>query len=197
MKIAEIKYHVGIAEKYRESAVDLYEEAFGKKFAVAIPSKEKRIIFLNKCFTLDYAIGAVYEDKLIAIAGVQTPEGSLTGGITYSELLVQLGFIKGNWAAIIFDFYDRQAVFKELIMDGIAVDSDARGEGIGSHLLKEVVKYAKDHEFESVRLDVININTKAKIFYQRMGFKAVKTIRYPYLKWLLGFSGSTTMSLSV
>ncbi len=82
-------------------------------------------------------------------------------------------------------------------MDGIAVDSDARGEGIGSHLLKEVVKYAKDHEFESVRLDVININTKAKIFYQRMGFEAVKTIRYPYLKWLLGFSGSTTMSLSV
>lgn len=197
MNTDDINYHVGLPEKYRDSAVDLYDEAFGQKFAVAIPSKEKRILFLKKCFILDYVIGAVYKDKLIGIAGFQTPEGSLTGGITYSELLSLLGFVKGNWAAVIFDFYQRKAAFKELIMDGIAVHSDARGKGVGSHLLTEVAKYAKVHKFNSVRLDVIDINTKAKILYERMGFKSVKTESYPYLKWLLGFSGSTTMELSV
>ncbi|MFQ3232131.1 MAG: hypothetical protein ACI9DO_003526, partial [Reinekea sp.] len=36
-----------------------------------------------------------------------------------------------------------------------------------------------------------------KKLYERKGFKAVKTERFPYLRWLLGFSGSTTMQLSV
>jgi ribosomal protein S18 acetylase RimI-like enzyme len=197
MNTDDINYYIGLPERYRDSAVDLYDEAFGQKFAVAIPSRGKRIIFLRKCFKLDYVIGAIYDDKLIGIAGFQTPEGSLTGGITYRELLSQLGFIKGNWAAIIFALYERKAVFKELIMDGIAVHSDARGKGVGSYLLKEVAKYAKDHQFNTVRLDVIDINTKAKILYERMGFKSVKTESYPYLKWLLGFSSSTTMELSV
>ncbi|GAC28973.1 GNAT family N-acetyltransferase [Brumicola pallidula] len=197
MNTDDINYYLGLPERYRDCAVDLYDEAFGQKFAVAIPSREKRIIFLRKCFTLDYVIGAIYDDKLIGIAGFQTPEGSLTGGITYRELLSQLGFIKGNWAAIIFALYERKAVFKELIMDGIAVHSDARGKGVGSYPLKEVAKYAKDHQFNTVRLDVIDINTKAKILYERMGFKSVKTESYPYLKWLLGFSSSTTMELTV
>lgn len=197
MKTDNINYHLGLPEEYRDAAVDLYDEAFGQKFAIAIPSREKRIIFLRKCFMLDYVIGAIYDHKLIGIAGFQTPEGSLTGGITYRELLSQLGFIKGNWAAIIFGIYERKAVFKELIMDGIAVHSDARGKGVGSYLLKEVATYAKDHQFNTVRLDVIDINTKAKALYERMGFKSVKTESYPYLKCLLGFSSSTTMALSV
>ena len=65
MNTEDISYRVGLPEKYRNSAVDLYDEAFGQKFAVAIPSKEKRILFLKKCFVLDYVIGAVYKDKLI------------------------------------------------------------------------------------------------------------------------------------
>ena len=197
MKTEDIDYYLGLPEKYRDSAVDLYDEAFAQKLAVAIPCREKRIIFFKKCFILDYAIGAVYKDKLIGIAGFQIPEGSLTGGITYRELLSQLGFMRGNWAAIIFAIYERKAVSKELIMDGIAVHSDARGKGVGSHLLKEVAEYAKGHKFNTVRLDVIDINIKAKILYERMGFKSVKTESYPYLKWLLGFSSSSTMELTV
>ena len=94
---------------------------------------------------------------------------------------------------VFIDFYERKAAFEELIMGGIAVHFNARGEGVGSHLFKEVAAYAKEHNFDRVRLDVIDINTKAKILYERMGFKSVKTESFPYLKWLLGFSDSTTM----
>jgi ribosomal protein S18 acetylase RimI-like enzyme len=82
-------------------------------------------------------------------------------------------------------------------MDGIAVHSDAKRKSVGSHLLKEVAKYAKDHNFSCVRLDIIDINPKAKILYERMGSKSVKVESYPFLKWLLGSSGSTTMKLIV
>jgi len=197
MKAEDISYLVGLPEKHRTAAVDLYEEAFGQKFSVAIPDKEKRRQFLKKCFMLEYAIGAVYQDKLIGLAGFKTPQGSLTGDITYSELLSLLGIFKGHWAIAIFELYERKAALQELVMDGISVHSDARGKGVGSRLLSEVARYAKEHQFNRVRLDVIDINAKAKKLYERMGFTAVKVDSYPYLKWLLGFGGSTTMVLKI
>jgi len=192
---SEITYQIGLPAKFRSSAVRLYDEAFGKKFSVAVRSDESRLLLLNNCFNLEYAIVAISESKLIGIAGFHTPSGSLTDGITYSELLSHLGCIKGNWAALIFSLYERKPTPGELIMDGIVVHSDARGKGVGSRLLEEVASYAKEHEFGRVRLDVIDINSKAKKLYERKGFKAVKTECFPYLRWLLGFGGSTTMEL--
>jgi ribosomal protein S18 acetylase RimI-like enzyme len=108
-----------------------------------------------------------------------------------------LGFFKGNWAAIIFSMYDRKPKTGELLMDGIAVHADSRGKGIGSQLLEEITRYAQDNDFNSVRLDVIDTNLQAKKLYERKGFKTVNTDNFPYLRWLLGFSGSTTMKLSL
>lgn len=197
MSTNQIIYQTGLPEQFRSEAVQLYDEAFGAKFSVAVRSDEDRQLLLNNCFLLDYAIVALSEGELIGIAGFHTPTGSLTGGVTYHELLVQLGFIKGNWAALIFSLYERKPTAGELVMDGIVVRSDARGKGVGSRLLEEVAKYAKAHEFNRVRLDVIDINPKAKQLYERKGFKAVKTEHFPYLRWLLGFGGSTTMELSL
>ncbi len=195
MGVNGINYQIGLPEKFRSSAASLYDEAFGKKISVAVRSDKSRLLLLTDCFMLENAVVAVSEDELIGIAGFHTPAGSLTGGITYSELLSQLGFIKGNWAALILSLYERKPMPGELVMDGIAVQAKARGKGVGSRLLEEIVKYAKEHEFNSVRLDVIDINPKAKKLYERKGFKAVKTEYFPYLRWLLGFSGSTTMVL--
>jgi hypothetical protein len=77
MNIKDINYQVGLPEEYRDSAVDLYEEAFGQKFSLAIPSKEKRITFLKKCFILDYVIGAIYKDELIGIVKWSSKTGHL------------------------------------------------------------------------------------------------------------------------
>lgn len=197
MSESNIIYQIGLPAKFRSSAVRLYDEAFGKKFSVAVRSDKNRLHLLSDCFILEYAIVAISENKLIGIAGFHAPSGSLTGGITYSELLLQLGYIKGNWAALIFSLYERKPAPGELIMDGIAVQADDRGKGVGSRLLEEIAKYAKKHKFNRVRLDVIDINEKAKKLYERKGFEVVKTEYFPYLRWLLGFSGSTTMELNL
>ena len=197
MSANEIHFQVGLPEQFRSSAASLYDEAFGKKFSVAVRSDKNRLLLLTKCFMLEYAIVALSENELIGIAGFHTPDGSLTGGITYNELISQLGFIKGNWAALIFSLYERKSISGELVMDGIAVQAVARGKGVGGRLLEEIVNYAKEHEFNSVRLDVIDINPKAKKLYERKGFKAVKIENFPYMRWLLGFSGSTTMELNL
>lgn len=197
MSINQIVYQVGIPEQYRETAAELYEEAFGKKLGVAIKDKEKRLSILTSTLMLEYAIGAFSNKNLIGIAGFQTSDGSLTSGIGYRDLLSQLGFIKGNWAALIFSIYERKPKPMELVMDGISVHSLGRGKGIGTNLLAEIKALAKNKGYRQIRLDVIDINPKAKILYERVGFETVKTESYPFLKGLLGFSGSETMVFKI
>jgi ribosomal protein S18 acetylase RimI-like enzyme len=195
--MSEIIYQIGLPEQFRVDAAKLYNEAFGQKFSVAVRSEEKRISLIQKGFIPEYAMVALSDNTLLGIAGFHTSAGSLTGGISYKDLLSELGFFRGNWAAIIFSMYERKPQTVELLMDGIAVHADSRGKGVGSRLLEEIARYAQENKFKRVRLDVIDINSKAKKLYERKGFKAVKTERFPYLRWLLGFSGSTTMQLSV
>jgi len=197
MSADQISYQTGIPEKHRLAAVELYDEAFGKKFSVAVRNKEDRKQLFTKGLALKYAIGAVSQKGLLGIAGFHAAEGSLTGAIGYRDLVSQLGFFKGNRAAVVFSLYERQPKPGELVMDGIAVRSDARGMGVGSTLLDEIRKYAEQHGYNRVRLDVIDTNPKAKKLYERLGFEAVKTENFPYLKRFLGFGGVTTMELSV
>ena len=197
MDTSELMFQRGLPENYRPSAAYLYNEAFSQKFAVAVRSDKERISLLENCLVPEYAIIALSNNKLIGITGFHTPKGSLTGGITYSDLVSQLGIFKGNWAALIFSLYERKPAPGELLMDGIAVHSEFRGKGVGSKLLDEIVKYARENKYDKIRLDVININPRAKQLYERKGFEAIKTQNFPYLRKVLGFSSSTTMVLNV
>ncbi|MCK5131635.1 MAG: GNAT family N-acetyltransferase [Candidatus Sabulitectum sp.] len=46
-----------------------------------------------------------------------------------------------------------------------------RGKGVGGRLFDEVADYAKEHDYDRVRLDVIDINSKAKIYMSIMALK--------------------------
>ena len=188
-----IIYQKGFNQKQKHQAVSLYHEAFGDKIALAVKSREKRLKLLHESFESDYCFTALKDNQLIGIAGFQTSKGSLTNGLDYSQLIKQLGFIKGNKAALVFSLFDRKADENQLLMDGICVDSRFRSQGIGKSLLDRVIKYATNKHFSNVRLDVINTNPRAMALYQRYGFETVKTENFPYLEKYLGFSGSTTM----
>lgn len=176
---------------------ELYEEAFGLKFYRAIPDKDRRISVISKSFVPDYSFVAYSDKKLVGLAGFNVVSGSLTGGIGAEGLIKQLGFFRGLWACLVFSLFERKPKKSELVMDGIAVDSEFRGQGIGSLLLDKIVTYAQDNGFKSVRLDVIDSNPRAQKLYESKGFVALKTEHFSYLKWLVGFSGATTMNLDL
>lgn len=176
---------------------ELYEEAFGLKFCRAIPDKNKRLNVLSKSFVPEYSFAAFSDKKLVGLAGFKVASGSLTGGIGATGLIEQLGFLGGLWACFVFSLFERELEERELVMDGIAVDSDFRGQGIGSLLLDQIITYAKENNFESIRLDVIDSNPRARKLYESKGFVALKSESFPYLKWLVGFSGATTMKLDL
>lgn len=176
---------------------ELYEEAFGAKFCRAIPDKTSRMLVLSKSFVPEYSFVAYCDGRIVGLSGFNISAGSLTGGIAAKGLIKSLGFFAGLWACIVFSLFGREPEKGELVMDGIAVVSECRRQGIGSLLLDHVIGYAKTNGFDSVRLDVIDSNPRARKLYESKGFVAVKTEYFPYLKWLIGFSGATTMKLDL
>lgn len=75
----------GIPESMRESAAELYDEAFGAKFALAISSKTCRLSLLAKSLNLPFAFAAIEGEKLVALAGYKTDTGSFTGGLSLAN----------------------------------------------------------------------------------------------------------------
>lgn len=78
-------------------------------------------------------------------------------------------------------------------MDGIAVAENARGQGIGTQLLRRVFEHAALGRFSGGRLDVIDGNERAKQLYEREGFVVTKSQKFGYLRPLLDFGPSETM----
>lgn len=192
-----IYYQLGLPDDQRANAAQLYDEAFGAKLSRAIGNQSQRTALLTASLVNDYAFCALLDGSVVGLAGFQTAGGSLTGGINYRELVSHLGFLRANWAALILSLYERTPQPGELVMDGIAVRHDMRGRGIGTGLLDKLMTYAAQQDYQTVRLDVIDINPGARRLYDRYGFQAVKTERFEYLRWLVGFGAATTMELKV
>ena len=190
---SEIIVSRGIALHLRERTAQLYDIAFGEKLAVAIPNIADRLSVLSKSMQPEFAIGAFAGAHLVGLAGYSSAAGSLTGGINYSGLLAELGWWKGNRAAIVLALYERKAKKGELLMDGIVVDPAYRGRGIGTQLFSDLIAFAKSEHYSTVRLDVIDTNPRARKLYERLGFVEQSTEHFEFLRWRLGFGSSTTM----
>jgi len=194
----KISIQRAIPETQIQQAVELYDQAFGAKLSVAIPDAIKRKNLFSESFSLEYAFAAntssqALPNQLIGLAGFSTTKGSLTGNISYRKLLSQLGIIKATRAAVVLMFYERKAREGELLMDGVVVDKNYRGLGVGSLLFEHLIKYARENNYFTIRLDVIDTNPGAKRLYKHIGFKEEKTERFEFLRGTLGFGASTTM----
>ena len=76
---------------------------------------------------------------------------------------------------------------------GIAVGETARGAGVGSALLAEILAIARRAGKRAVRLDVVDTNPRAKALYLRCGFVEEGRRRLDFLRPIFGFASVTTM----
>ncbi|MGI5166384.1 GNAT family N-acetyltransferase [Spirillospora sp. CA-253888] len=173
-------------------AAELYWEAFGRKLGAALNPPEKAVPFIAAHLNADRAVCALMDGRLVGLAGYQVGGRSFTGG-TVTDVLREYGWIGGLWRVPLLALFERQVASGQLVMDGIAVDGEARGRGLGSLLLEEIAAVAAEHGRREIRLDVIDVNTRARALYERRGFTAVRTVRTPYLRRLMGFGAVTTM----
>ena len=64
---------------------------------------------------------------------------------------------------------------KTLYIDDLCVEKTERGLGIGHKLYDYVKDYAKQNGFYNITLNVWECNPKAKLFYDKLGLKPLKT----------------------
>jgi len=187
----------GFPDQMRDSAAKLYDAAFGPKLSIAIPDPAKRIAILSQGIQPNFSFAALHKGQVVGLAGFKTSQGSFTGGITIGLLMETLGRMGALRAIIILGLFERKLARGQLLMDGIAVSPEMRGSGIGTNLLQRLIQFARDEGYHAIRLDVIDTNPAARRLYQRIGFVPVETVRFTYLKWLLGFEAATQMEYNL
>ncbi|MDM4720374.1 GNAT family N-acetyltransferase [Micromonospora sp. WMMA1363] len=174
----------------------LYWEAFGRKLGPALGPPERGRDFLAAHLHRDRAVVALDAGRVVGVAGYHLAGRALTAGDA-SDVLTAYGILRGLPRLVLLALLDRRPADGQLLMDGIAVDPDWRGRGLGSRLLHEVAAVAVAHSCREVRLDVVDTNPGARRLYERHGFVPVRTAGTPYLRQLMGFGAVVTMHRSV
>ncbi|MEU4800105.1 GNAT family N-acetyltransferase [Streptomyces sp. NPDC023327] len=182
----------GIPEGAERRAAELYWDAFGRKLGPALSPPDKAVPFLAAHLNADRAVCAILDGRLVGLAGYQLGGRALTGG-SAAAVLRTYGHLRGLRRLVLLALFERHPAPGQLVMDGIAVDPDMRGRGVGSLLIEEVAAVAAEQGCRKIRLDVIDTNPRARALYERRGFTAVRTEHTPWLRGLMGFGAVTTM----
>ncbi|MFF2776097.1 GNAT family N-acetyltransferase [Streptomyces sp. NPDC058052] len=188
----------GVPRGSEERVADLYWDAFGRKLGAALGPAGRGRAFIARHLHHDRAVVAVASpgEHVVGVAGYQLGGRGLTGG-GVRDVLSGYGLFRGLPRLAVLALLERTPAPGELVMDGIAVDPAHRGTGIGSLLLREIATVAAEHGCSRIRLDVIDVNPRARALYERHGFAAVRTERTPYLQDLMGFGAVTTMHRAI
>lgn len=144
-----------------------------------------------------FCFAAIDEDnQIVGLLGFRIGKNQLNSP-RLKDFQKILGPIRGLVIAIFASvvFGRRPSSEKELLMDGLVVSAECRGQGIGHKLFDEFIRFAADQNFHSIRLDVIDENPRAKALYLSIGFAVDKHKTVPrQISNLIGVSGVTTMS---
>ncbi|RSS56640.1 GNAT family N-acetyltransferase [Streptomyces sp. WAC01280] len=182
----------GVPEGGAARVAALYWEAFGRKLGAALDPPDKARAFLAAHLHHDRAVTALVDGEVAGVAGYKLGGRGLLGGGA-GDVLSAYGVLRGLHRVALLALLERRPAAGELVMDGIAVAPGHRGAGIGTLLLREIAAVAAEAGCRRIRLDVIDVNPRARALYERHGFTAVHTERTPYLRQLMGFGAVTTM----
>ena len=191
-----IEIRIGFEEKYRHQAARIYVNAFKSKFESLIGNEATIQSLFEKAMNPEYALCAYSDkDELVGIAGFNVGNKKLVD-MKIKDFIYQFGYLKALWKAFLVEiiFTRKPNSNQELLMDGIAVKEEFRGQGIGSQLFDALMKYAEVNNYRKVRLDVIDENPRAKSLYQKIGFQKKGYQKVPkFLSKKIGVSGVTSM----
>ena len=152
---------------------------------------QKFIVSIIKPEFAVYAVNAD-ETEVLGVAGYKTMQGAFLKG-SFSDMMRFYGLFGTLWRALIMSVLERETHPGELQMDGIAVDKNSRGMGVGTALLNAIFEKGKKFELHTVSLDVIDSNPRAMALYTRLGFNEVGSETTGPFRYIFGFHKSTKM----
>lgn len=183
----------GFAEAERPRVAALYWEAFARKLGRVLGPADLAQAFLANAMDPGFAIVARDADgRIMGLAGYKTADGALVSG-GFVELSRAYGRLGAMWRGALLSLIARPVAPGVLLMDGICVAAEARGQGVGAALLDAIKRHAQAGGMTHVRLDVIDTNPRARALYERQGFVAQETAWIGPLRLIFGFRSATRM----
>ncbi|MEO1329325.1 MAG: GNAT family N-acetyltransferase [Pseudomonadota bacterium] len=189
---ADMVVQPGLPERLRAEAVALYWAAFEGKLRGALGTPDLARAFLERAIDPSHALAAISGGRLFGVVGFKTQDGSFVAG-DFGDLRAVYGLFGAVWRGAALWPLERPVEPGRLLMDGICVDPEARGRGIGGRLLSAVEDEARRRGLDEVRLDVIDSNPRARALYERRGYRARVTRRFGPFGGLYGFRFATEM----
>ncbi|MFD0981715.1 GNAT family N-acetyltransferase [Tropicimonas aquimaris] len=187
----------GFPDERRDEVAALFWQAFSGKLGRVMAPERRALDFITHALRPAHAFSAETNDgRLLGVVGFKTQKGGLVAG-GFSDLARSYGWFGALWRGPLLDLMERPLAEGEMLMDGIFVDAEARGEGVGSALIRTVIAEARALGMKEVRLDVIDINLRARALYERHGFRPAGRIESGLLSVLYGFHHATTMRLEL
>ncbi len=191
-----IEIHIGLPEEYLEEAAELFYDSFKQKFYPIMSTREQGVSFLQKHMNPRGTMVALKGKKLLGIAGLQY-KGCHFFSPSLSDLAREFGWVRGVLKIMRMRMLNSPDHEGELYLKAIMVQHSIQGRGIGTHLLTGISDFAWAHDFNTIRLDVVDTNHDARRFYENHGFVATGIRRCPlpfqFLPRAMGFSSAITM----
>jgi len=195
--VRSVSISPGFVDSEREQVALLYWQAFGAKLGRVMGPDGRGIAFFETVVNPEFALVARGPDgRLLGLAGFKTAQGGLVKG-SYADLARVYGWVGAAWRALVLSVLERDVQPNVFQMDGIFVNADARGMGVGTALLDAVAQEAANRELAQVQLDVIDINPRAKALYERVGFREIGTESTGPFRRVFGFTSATRMARDV
>lgn len=163
----------GLLPELVSSAADLFVTALDEKLIPVLGNEAKAIAFIESIIVSNSCLSAVEDGRLLGVLAIQTNEQGFLN-ISLNNLRDHYGLLGGIRRAaglILLQHIPKPA---EIYIDGIVVADFARGKGIGTKLLDELMIFGGSQGFERVTLHVIDSNPRALKLYERLGFTIQK-----------------------
>ena len=183
----------GFTQEERAQVARLYWGAFGAKLGKALGPQARALRFFEQVLSPDFALVARDEaGVLLGVAGFKTNEGGLVAG-SFADIRREYGLWGGLWRGVLLSVLERDLEPGVFQMDGIFVAELARGQGVGTLLLRAIAAEPRERGARCVRLDVIDNNPRAQALYEREGFEPRQREATGPFRWVFGFASALRM----
>lgn len=180
------------AEHLPEGAA-LYYGGLQAKLAPVFGPPETALGVIPQALHRARCLTAFDGDRLVGILGIHDAQGSFLEP-TYSIMVRHYGVAMGMARLALLMLLDHKPPPGDLYLDGIAVAESCRGRGVGTALVAAFEKRARDNGFQTVSLEVIDANPRARSLYERLGYREVATHTMGPFSRLFGFRTTVRMA---
>lgn len=189
----DLRLQHGLPPAAVPQAARLYWQAFGTKLGRVLGPEPRALAFFERAIRPDLCLAAIDQDgRLLALAGLAGPEGGFAGG-SFSDLTQVYGHWGGRWRATALDALPRDTDPGRFLVDGLCVDQEYRGQGIGTALLAAAEALALSRGHGQIQIDVAAENHPAQRLYDRLGYRRANRRSTGPLRWIFGISATLSM----